>query len=91
MASIYGTLLQLFPIQQILGSPKLKEFADDNLEFDGNGEKLSKRVENTVGKAVIACYEQILLLPQCFLKTREHKGLFGKWLARHLRAPAWYW
>ena len=29
---------------------KLKEFADDNFKFDENGRKLSKWVENTVGK-----------------------------------------
>ena len=28
----------------------MKEFADDNFTFDENGIKLSKRVENTVGK-----------------------------------------
>ena len=43
--------------QQILDSSKLKEFADDNFKFDENGRKLSKRVENTVGKGEIACYE----------------------------------
>ena len=39
---------------QILDSSKLKEFADYNLEFDVNGRKLSKWVENTVGKGEIA-------------------------------------
>ena len=41
-----------YPItrRQILDSSKLKEFADDNFKFDENGSKLSKRVENTVGK-----------------------------------------
>ena len=34
-----------------------------------NGRKLSKRVENTVGKGEIARYEQFLLFPQCFQKT----------------------
>ena len=29
-------------------------------------EKLSKRVENTVGKGEIARYEQFLLFPRCF-------------------------
>ena len=48
---------------------KLKEFADDNFIFDENGRKLSKRVENTVGKGEIACYEQFLLSPQCFQKA----------------------
>ena len=47
----------------------MKEFADDNFKFDGNGRKLSKQVENTVGKGEIACYEQFLLFPQCFQKT----------------------
>ena len=54
--------------QQILDSSKLKEFADDNIKFDENGGKLSKWVENTVGKGEIARYEQFLLFPQCFQK-----------------------
>ena len=40
--------------RQILGSSKLKEFADDNFKMDENGRKFSKRVENTVGKGEIA-------------------------------------
>ena len=52
-----------------LDSSKLKEFADNNFKFDGNGRKLSKRVENTVGKGEIARYEQFLLFPQCFQKA----------------------
>ena len=55
--------------RQILDSSKLKEFADDNFRFDKNGRKLSKRVENTVGKGEIARYEQFLLYPQCFQKA----------------------
>ena len=47
---------------------RLKEFADDNVKFDENGRKLSKRVENPVGKGKIARYEQFLLFPQCFQK-----------------------
>ena len=31
--------------------------------------KLSKQVENTVGKGEIACYEQFLLFPQCSEKA----------------------
>ena len=53
----------------ILDSSKLKVFADDNFKFDENGRKLSKRVENTVGKGEIARYEQFLLFPQCFQKA----------------------
>ena len=47
----------------------MKEFADDNFKFDENGRKLSKRVENTVGKGEIAHYEQFLLFPQRFQKA----------------------
>ena len=57
------------PRRQILDPFKLKEFADDNSKFDENGKKLSKWVENTVGKGEIARYEQFLLFPQCFPKT----------------------
>ena len=52
-----------------MDSSKLKEFSDDNFKFDENGRKFSKSVENTVGKGKIACYEQILIFPQCFQKT----------------------
>ena len=55
--------------QQILDSSKLREFADDNFKFDENGRKLSKRVENTVGKGEIAHYEQFLHFPRCFEKA----------------------
>ena len=57
------------PDDKFLDSSKLKEFADDNFTFDENGKKLSKRVENTVGKGEIARYEQFLLYPQCFQKA----------------------
>ena len=57
-------------ISQILDSSKLKEFADDSLKFDENGRKLSKWVENAVGKGEIARYEQFLLFPQHFQKAR---------------------
>ena len=52
--------------QQILDPSKLKEFADDNSEFDENGKRLSKQVENTVGKGEIAHYEQFLLFNSVF-------------------------
>ena len=48
---------------------QIEEFADDKLKFDENGRKLSKQVENTVGKGEIARYEQFLLFPQCFQKA----------------------
>ena len=62
--------------RQILGSSKLKEFPDDNFKFDENGRKLSKQVENTVGKGEIAHYEQFLLFPVF------SKGLFPRGVKR---------
>ena len=56
----------------------MRQFADDNFKFVENGRKLSKRVENTVGKGEIARYEQFLLFPQCFQKVclpRASKGV----------------
>ena len=53
----------------MLDSSILKEFAEDNFKFDENGKKLSKQVENTVGKGEIARNEQLLLFPQCFQKA----------------------
>ena len=52
-----------------MDSSKLKELADDNFKFNEKGRKLSKRVENTMGKGEIARYEQFLLFPQCFQKA----------------------
>ena len=55
----------------------MKEFADDNFKFDKNERKLSKQVENNVGKGEIARYEQFLLFP-VFLK-----GLFLRGVKRY--------
>ena len=57
-----------FPNDKFLDSSKLKKFADDNFRLDEKGRKLSKWVENTVGKGKIARYEQFLLFPLCFQK-----------------------
>ena len=46
-----------FPQQQILDSSKLKEFVEDIFNFDENGRKFSKWVENTVGKGEQFRYE----------------------------------
>ena len=71
----------------MLDSSKLKEFADDNFKFDENGIKLSKRVENIVGKGEIARYEQFLLFPQCFQKAcfpKASKGVIVcEWVNYH--------
>ena len=56
----------------------MKEFTEDNSKFDENGRKLSKPVENTVGKGEIARYEQFLVFPLCFQKAclpRASKGV----------------
>ena len=58
----------------------MKEFADNNFKLNENGRKLSKWIENTVGKEEIARYKQFLLFPQCFQRTRKNQGLFGKGL-----------
>ena len=74
------------PDDKILDSSKLKEFADDSFKFDENGKKLSKRVENTLGKGEIAPYEQFLLFPQCFQKAcfprRQKVSLCGNGLIK---------
>ena len=69
--SVFSLLQGPYPFTkiQILDSSKLKEAADDNFKFDENDRKISKGGENTVGKGEIARYEQVLLFPQCFLKT----------------------
>ena len=38
-------------------------FQRSNFNYDENGRKLFKQVENTVGKGEIACYKQFLLFP----------------------------
>ena len=64
-----STAKQVFLTHYQTTNFRLNEFADDNFIFDENGRKLSKRVENTVGKGEIARYEQFLLFLQCFQKA----------------------
>ena len=65
----FSPFVNPLPDDKILDWSKLKQFADDNFKFEENDRKLSKRVENTVGKGEIARYEQFLLFPQCFQKA----------------------
>ena len=65
----WGKELTHYQMTNFIDSAKLKEFTDSYFKFDENGRKLSKQVENTVGKGEIACYEQFLLFPQCFQKA----------------------
>ena len=57
LSSYWARLHNNYPLpkRQVLDSSKFEENADDNLNFVENGRKLSKRVENTVGKREIAC------------------------------------
>ena len=64
-----NTSLLTLSQRQILDSSKLKEFADDNLDFNEKGREVSKRVENAVGKGEIARDEQFLLSAQWFQET----------------------
>ena len=69
------------PKRQILDSPKVKEFGEDNLKFDENGRKFFLRVENTVGKGEIARYEHtsnFSFTHRLVLQTLKNQGLFGK-------------
>ena len=68
-SSMAASRFSPFPNNKILDWSKFREFADDNFKFDEMGSKVSKRVENTVGKGKIARYEQFLLFPQCFQKS----------------------
>ena len=57
-----------------------------------NGNKLSDRVENIVGKGEIARYEQFLLFPQCFQKLPVLNA--SKWVSvekrvnSHMKSPS---
>ena len=63
--------------RQNLDSSKLKEFADDNFKFHKNERKLSKRVENTVGKAENWWLRAIFPFPTVF-----SRGLFPRGIKR---------
>ena len=62
----YNSTIHPLPDDKFLDSSKLIEFADDHFRFHKNGRKLSKKVENTVGKGEIALYEQFSPFPTVF-------------------------
>ena len=68
--------------RQILDPSKLKEFSDNSSKFGEKGKKLSKRVENTVGKGEISHYEQFLLFPvfskDLYCRQVKTRGCLGK-------------
>ena len=47
---------------------KLKEFTDNNFDFDENGRKLSKWIENTEEKSRFCSLQVISPFPTVFLK-----------------------
>ena len=69
----------------------MKEFADDYFKFDQNGRKLSKQLENTVGKGEIAHYEQFLLFPQCFQKACFPGASKGVIVWEWVKPRFWEW
>ena len=72
------------PKRQILDSLKFKVFADDNFEFYKSGRKISKWVENAVGKGEIALTGNFSFSHSVFkrlvLQTHKNQGLFVKGL-----------
>ena len=68
----YQHTYEPFPKQKILDSSRLKEFANDRVKFDENGDVVSKGAENTAGKGEIARHKQFLLLT----KSPKNKGFF---------------
>ena len=89
-SSCFTLKFNLFPNDKFSNTSKLKELADDNFEFDENGRKFSRRVENTVRKGEIACDEQFLFFPQCFQKTcTADTCLFGKGVKQFFEWKHW--
>ena len=90
-SAIMQTIITHYQTTNFIDSSKLKKFADDNFKFDNIGRKLSKWVENTVGKGEIARYEQFLLFPQCFQKAcfpGASKGVnVWEWVNRAITLP----
>ena len=81
---ILNFFLNPFPNDKILDSSILKEFADDNFNFDENGRKFLKWVENIVGKGELLILSNFSFLHSVFkrltLQTCKNQGLFGKGL-----------
>ena len=72
------------PNNKILDLSKLKAFADDRINVTQKLKFALGRVENIVGKGENACYQHLLLFPQCFQKLSFSgslkSGLCGKGL-----------
>ena len=81
------TSLNPFPNDRLFVSAKMKEFADNNFEFDENGSKFAEQIQNTVGKGEIAGHEQFLLFPQCFQKTYKELNFICLLTLSHSMTP----
>ena len=64
---------------------QMKKFANANFEFDGNGRKISKWVENTVGKKKLLHMSNFSFYHSVFKRlvsqARKNQGLLGKGLS----------
>ena len=71
-----------FPKRQVLDSSILKEFADDNLKFDENGGKFSKKVETLCEKDRLLVTSNFSFSHSVFKKLvqqiRRNKDMDGK-------------
>ena len=73
---MYSTLSK----RQILDSSKLEEFADDNFEFNENGEKVRCRGRKKRCEKSRNCSFSHRVFKRHVQQTRTNKGLFGKGL-----------
>ena len=68
-------LFSPFPKRHILDSSKRKGFADDNVEFDENGRKISRREENT-GKKKLLVMSNFSFSHRVFYNFGELSAIF---------------
>ena len=66
---IQQNMLSTITRRQILDPSKLKDFADDNFEFDEHGRKLSRQVENNKLKRRNCSLRAISPFPTVFQKA----------------------
>ena len=67
-----------FPNNKSLNFSKLKEFAEDNFNFDLNGRMFSKRRENTVEKEKLLVTFSHSVFKRLVLQTRKTRACLGK-------------
>ena len=66
---IFGVLFNPLPNDKILDWSKFKELADDKINVTEKVKLVLGRVENIVGKAENAGYQQFVLFLKCFQKA----------------------